>query len=250
MYQIMIPVLVAHRGYMERYPENSLSSIRAALESGACMVEFDVQMDAAGRLVVLHDDNFQRTAGNPASVFELNDYTQISVHEPNRLGDTFDPAPVPELAQVLALLREYPAATAFVEIKDESLQRWGVSKVVDEALSSIVVARQQCVIISDNLDALLYVRACSDVRIGWVIHRYNDDCYKLARQHQPEFMLCNYKRIKNTPWPGNWQWMLYDISDPELAMTWANKGVGLIETRDIGTLLQHPQLKQRSCRRG
>ena len=56
----MIPVLVAHRGYMERYPENSLSSIRAALESGACMVEFDVQMDAAGRLVLLHDDNFKR----------------------------------------------------------------------------------------------------------------------------------------------------------------------------------------------
>lgn len=246
----MIPVLVAHRGYMEKYPENSLSAISAALEAGACMVEFDVQMDAAGQLVLLHDDNFKRTAGNPVSVFELNDYAQISVHEQVRLGDSFKPEPVPELAQVLALLLEYPAASAFVEIKDESLQRWGINKVIDEALSTMAVARRQCVIISDNLDALLYVRANSDYRIGWVIHRYNDACYKLARQHQPEFMLCNYRRIKNTPWPGNWQWMLYDISDPELAMAWANKGVDLIETRDIGALLQHPQLKQRSCQRG
>jgi glycerophosphoryl diester phosphodiesterase len=214
------------------------------------MVEFDVQMDAAGRLLLLHDDNFKRTAGIQASVFELDDVTQISVHEPKRLGDTFKPEAVPELAQVLVLLLEYPAATAFVEIKDESLQRWGISKVIDEALASVAVAKQQCVIISDNLDALLYVKARSDYRIGWVIHRYDDACHRLARQHQPEFLLCNYKRIKNTPWPGNWQWMLYDISDPELAMVWANKGVDLIETRDIGTLLQHPQLKQRSCRRG
>ncbi|MBT8129938.1 MAG: hypothetical protein KJP10_08085 [Gammaproteobacteria bacterium] len=246
----MIPVLVAHRGYMEKYPENSLSAIRAALDAGACMIEFDVQMDAGGRLVLLHDDNFRRTAGIAASVFELDDVTQISVHEPQRFGDSFQPEPVPELVQVIACLLEFPAATAFVEIKDESLQRWGVDKVVDQTLSTVAAARQQCVIISDNLDALLYVRARSDYRIGWIIHRYNDASYKLARQHQPEFMLCNYRRIKNTPWPGNWQWMLYDISDPELAMVWANKGVELIETRDIGALLQHPQLKQRSCRRG
>jgi glycerophosphoryl diester phosphodiesterase len=150
---------------------------------------------------------------------------------------------------VVALLPGYPAATAFVEIKDESLQRWGIGKVVDEALSCVACVKRQCVIISDNLDALLYVRASSDYRIGWVIHRYDGTHHGLARQHQPEFMLCNYKRIKNTPWPGNWQWMLYDISDPELAMKWAGKGVDLIETRDIGGMLQHPLLKQRSCRR-
>ncbi len=58
----MIPVLVAHRGYMEKYPENSLSAIRAALEAGACMVEFDLQMDAEGQLILLHDENFKRTS--------------------------------------------------------------------------------------------------------------------------------------------------------------------------------------------
>ncbi|MGB5604522.1 MAG: glycerophosphodiester phosphodiesterase family protein, partial [Gammaproteobacteria bacterium] len=63
----MIPVLVAHRGYMEKYPENSLSSIEAALQAGACMVEFDVQMDANGQLLLLHDDNFKRTAGIDSS---------------------------------------------------------------------------------------------------------------------------------------------------------------------------------------
>ena len=246
----MIPVLVAHRGYMEKYPENSLSAIKAALDAGACMVEFDVQMDVEGRMVVLHDDNFKRTGGLSSTVFEPQDYSKISVHEPSRFGDSFKPEPVPALAEVVALLIGYPAATAFVEIKDESLQRWGIKEVVDETLRCIEAARSQCVIISDNLDALLYTRASSDYRIGWVIHRYDAGTHERAKKHQPDYMLCNYKRIKGIPWQGDWQWLLYDISDPELAMAWANKNVELIETRDIGGMLQHHMLKLRSCRQG
>jgi len=246
----MTPVLVAHRGYMEKFPENSLSAIRAALEAGACMVEFDIQMDANEELILLHDDNFKRTAGYAHSAFKQQDYAQISVHEPNRFGDSFNPEPVPVLKQVVELLMRYPDSIAFVEIKDESLQQWGLEKVVDKVLSSVEQTKHQCVIISDNLDALLYANTKADNRIGWVLHRYDDIHHQLADKHVPDFLICNYKRINSELWQGSWQWMLYDISDPELAIKWANKGAELIETRDIGAMLQHPVLQQRACRRG
>lgn len=245
----MIPVLVAHRGYMENYPENSMSAIRAALDSGACMVEFDVQMDADERLIVLHDDSFKRTAGIPRSVFKQVDYADVSVHEATRLGERFYPEAVPMLTQVLDLLLRYPDAIAFVEIKDESLQHWGLEKMMDQVLSCIQPARRQCVLISDNIDALLYARSKTAVEIGWVIHRYNDAHHEHARRHQPDFMICNYRRIDAGLWQGDWRWMLYDISDPELAIEWAGKGAELIETRDIGGMLQHPRLRQRACLR-
>ena len=244
----MIPVLVAHRGYMEKYPENSLSSIEAALEAGACMIEFDLQMDADGRLMLLHDDNFKRTAGIASGIFRQQDYVQISVHEPQRLGDAFKPEPVPALEQVLHLLLRYPQATAFVEIKDESLQQWGMERVMDRLLSCLDQAKHQCVIISDNLDALIYAGNQSDYPTGWVIHRYDAAHQKLADRHAPDYLICNYKRITGELWPGSWQWMLYDISDPDLALRWADKGAGLIETRDIGGMLQHPLLVRRRCR--
>jgi len=244
----MIPVLIAHRGYMEKFPENSLSAIRAALDAGACMVEFDLQMDAEGQLILLHDANFKRTAGTSQSVFKQQDYSRISVHEPNRLGDLFNPEPVPRLAQVMELLLRYPDSTAFVEVKEESIQHWGMEKVMDQVLSGIEQARHQCVLISDSLDALLYANNKSDYKIGWVIHRYDDDLRELADKHTPDFLICNYKRINSDLWQGDWQWMLYDISDPELAIAWANKGAELIETRDIGGMLQHPLLQQRACK--
>jgi glycerophosphoryl diester phosphodiesterase len=151
------------------------------------------------------------------------------------------------LSQVVELLLHYPAATAFVEIKDESINRWGMAKVVDKVLACIEPARRQCVIIGDSLDALLYANNKSGNRVGWVIHRYDDNHRELAARHAPDYLICNYRRISGDPWPGSWQWMLYDISDPELAMNWAQKGVELIETRDIGGMLQHPQLQQRIC---
>jgi len=245
---MMIPVLVAHRGYMEKYPENSLSGVGAALEAGACMVEFDIQMAADERLILLHDDSYRRTANKSASAFELRDYSQTSVHEPGRLGESFSPEPVPVLDQAIDLLMRYPDSTAFVEVKDESLQHWGLEKVVDRTLSCIERAGRQCVLISDNLEALLYASDRNGPRIGWVIHRYDDDHHKLADAHSPDFMICNYKRISSDLWTGSWEWMLYDISDPELALEWADKGAGLIETRDIGGMLQHPLLQQRACR--
>ena len=244
----MIPILIAHRGYMEKFPENTLSAIRAALDAGACMVEFDVQMDGNEQLVVLHDDNFKRTADISQSVFKQQDYTQISVHEPERLGVAFNPEPVPMLSQVTELLLHYPNATAFVEIKDESLQQWGMENVVDKVLACIEPVKHQCVIIADSLDALLYTSNKSDNKIGWVIHCYDKAHRELADKHAPDFLICNYRRISGDPWPGSWQWMLYDISDPELAMKWAQKGVELIETRDIGGMLQHPLLQQRACK--
>eukprot|EP00614_Pseudopedinella_elastica_P034669 CAMPEP_0172624654 /NCGR_PEP_ID=MMETSP1068-20121228/138419_1 /TAXON_ID=35684 /ORGANISM="Pseudopedinella elastica, Strain CCMP716" /LENGTH=416 /DNA_ID=CAMNT_0013433703 /DNA_START=264 /DNA_END=1514 /DNA_ORIENTATION=+ len=52
---------IGHRGASARFPENTRSSITAALKE-AHGSEFDVQRTRDGRLVVLHDDDLKRTA--------------------------------------------------------------------------------------------------------------------------------------------------------------------------------------------
>jgi hypothetical protein len=44
--------------------------------------------------------------------------------------------------------------------------------------------------------------------------------------------------------------MLYDIEQPQLALDWASRGASLIETADIGAMLEHPVLARRACRHG
>lgn len=55
------PLVVAHRGASDEYPENTLPALRAAVDAGAPMVELDFRQTADGTLVVLHDKTLDRT---------------------------------------------------------------------------------------------------------------------------------------------------------------------------------------------
>ncbi len=63
-------VVVAHRGAAGRAPENTLASVRAAIEDGTDWIEIDVQESADGEVVVVHDSDFMKLAGQPLKIWE------------------------------------------------------------------------------------------------------------------------------------------------------------------------------------
>ncbi|MDT8367818.1 MAG: glycerophosphodiester phosphodiesterase family protein [Longimicrobiales bacterium] len=54
--------IIAHRGFSERAPENTLSAIHAALEAGTDAIEFDLQTASCGTPVLFHDPHLGRTS--------------------------------------------------------------------------------------------------------------------------------------------------------------------------------------------
>lgn len=239
---------------MAAYPENTLIGIEAALRAGACLVEFDVQMSGDGKLLVIHDANLQRTSGINLDVFSSSyaDIHPINVHQPDLFGDKFIGLNAPLLKEVFELFEGFSNAKAVVEIKQESLQQWGIEDVMDTLLPVLESHQSTCLLISFSLPALQYAREKSTVAIGWVLPVYDEETVSLARELNPEVLICNQKKIPTgaRPEKGSWEWMLYDIKDPEQALRWAELGVDMIETADIGTLLQDHVLKQGSCHYG
>ena len=55
--------LVAHRGDMTTYPENSLLALQAAAELGFSYVELDIQLSKDSKPIVIHDETLLRTTG-------------------------------------------------------------------------------------------------------------------------------------------------------------------------------------------
>lgn len=250
---VAIPQLVAHRGDMQHYPENTWRALEAALHAGACWLEFDVQMCADGGFVLLHDETFRRTGDSGDSVFDLASLDiAASVHEPQRFGERFAATPVARLTEVLDRLAAFPGVRAMVEIKQESLDRWGLEPVIQKLIPLLETHRRQCTLIGYNAEVLSYCRQHSDLSVGWVLKDYDTLHEDSARRLAPDYLICNYTKIPRgeTPWPGPWQWMVYDITDAGLALEWARRGVALVETADIGTLLEHPVLARRACRHG
>lgn len=243
-----MPALVAHRGEMESYPENTLVGLEAALQCGASYVEFDVQSTADGVLVVFHDVELERVTGVAGNLFEMQFemLKTIRVNEPDRFPKNAFSEPVPTLNDVVGLLLRYPDATAFVEIKDESVNRFGVDAICEQLLKEIKPIAQQAVVISFHKEALQYVRDNSSFKTGYVLEKYDLQHHDFAQQLKPDYLIVNHtKLIKDeVPWAGGWEWMLYDITAPELCCEYANH-VALIETRNICSMLKHPLFAQK-----
>ncbi len=235
---------VAHRGDMTRYPENTLLALENALQQGADAIEFDLQMNHERDFVVIHDDSFARTAGLKQSVLLTSTAAlqRISVHQPARFGERFYPQPVPLLEQVLALLLRYPDSHAFIEIKTESLTRWGISGTLHALLEKLQTSASRCTLISFNLEAVRYAKAArtQGLKVGWVLKKYRQSYRQQAEQLQPDMLICNQRKIPRSGnlWQGQWQWMVYDVKDYAKALQYAQRGIEYIETGDIENMLK------------
>ncbi len=58
----MNPLVIAHRGYSLRAPENTLAAFKLGWESGADGIECDVHLSADGRVVCIHDHDTGRVS--------------------------------------------------------------------------------------------------------------------------------------------------------------------------------------------
>jgi len=102
--------LIGHRGACGIYPENTLLSIRKAVELGVDGVEFDVRRTKDGVLIVFHDERLDRLTSGRGYVRERN-YDYISKLKVK--GE-----PIPKLSEVLEYLRGARGVEVFVEVKE------------------------------------------------------------------------------------------------------------------------------------
>lgn len=246
------PLLVAHRGYALRYPENTLASITAAFAAGACYVEFDVQLCADRVPVLMHDESLRRTAGLDRSVLEapLARLRGIEVSERDRLGERFRGERIPTLAEAVELIRSRPRGEAFVEIKRESLARFGLADVVNATVDALRPAAERLIVISFDRDAIRQARQLGAPRVGWILDEWSAAARLDAESLDPDFLFSDRRLLPSGGplWPGPWRWAVYEVTDPDEAMELAARGVELIETMALREMLADARLAPAACR--
>jgi len=236
-----MPYIVAHRGYKARYPENTLAAFKAAIASGAHAIECDVQFSRDRVPVIIHDVDLSRTTECQGRVFDLESRDLITIAADNEFAcERSADVNIPLLSELLNLLPQYPEIEFFIEIKAESLDYFGRDAVMEKMEAMLQPFKAQCIIISYEIQALEHVRQHSSLRIGWVLHQYNDLYYQMAMKLKPDYLICNHTKLlrDQAPWQGPWHWMLYEINDAPLAEYWINSGIDYIETASVTDLRQ------------
>ena len=241
--------IVAHRGDRARYPENTLIAMESALNKGCRFIECDIQLNADDCFYLLHDDNFKRTAGINKSISNMTNaqVDAISVHEPSRFADSFKPTHVPRLEQLLPLLQQFPDAKLMIEIKQHSLDKWGVNKVMNLLLKLLLPFAKQCILISFNHEAIFKAQQSGNFKVGWVLKTHNHKILQKSLQLKPDYLIISKTKVPldKIAFKGVWDWMLYDIESITEAEQYAEQGYALMETDDICALIK-PE-KQGAC---
>ena len=243
----MKPLIIAHRGNNAIYPENALNGLRSSFESGCLAVEFDIQLSGDQTPVIIHDTNALRTAGVRQSVFAMNRemLPDISVHEPKRFGDKHFPTPLASLEAFMPLLKEFPDAHAYIELKEESMRRWSRQAMLEQVLPIIEPFAKQCTLISFDLPILEMALQQSQLPVGWVLYHYHALSEAEANRVKPQYLIVNHRKLpaRGQPWQGPWQWMIYGVDTPAMALDYFARGIKYIETDNLPLLFQDERLK-------
>jgi len=155
--------VTAHRGASGYAPENTLASVRKALEIGVDRVEVDVQQTKDGIVVCLHDKKLDRTTDGKGFIRKFN-WSDIETLKANAgFESEFPEETIPTLEQVFELM---DGRTEFViEIK---------------------AGRQYYPGIEDNVVQLIRMYNAQK----WaVVHSFNDLVLEYINDHYPEIRL-------------------------------------------------------------
>jgi len=154
--------IIAHRGASAAAPENTLASVRRAIEEGADWIEIDVQESADGQVIVVHDSDFMKLAGVNLKIW---DGTLAEIRELD-VGSSFAPEfageQVPTLAEVLGAVKGQSGL--IVELK-----YYGHDKALEQRVVDLIEAanmQEQTMIMSLKYAGVKKIRA---LRPEWTV---------------------------------------------------------------------------------
>lgn len=146
--------VTAHRGHSHVAPENTLSAVRAAIDSGADYAEIDVQQTADGVVVLLHDRDMQRVARDSRRIAALT-YDEVRQLDVGSWFSTrFADERVPTLKEVIE------ASRGRIRLNIE-LKFYGPERGLAGAVARLVKEQQfesECIVTSLQYDALAEVQ--------------------------------------------------------------------------------------------
>jgi glycerophosphoryl diester phosphodiesterase len=164
------PLIVAHRGYRTKYPENTLSAFKAALDAGASMIELDVCLSCDRKLVVIHDATLQRTTNGhgPVNGLTLEELKQLDAG--SWFHTEFAGERLPELIEVLELVDG--RAIINIEIKSNAYEPNHPLDAIERQVVELVrqkKARDYALISSFNIYILEQMAAIADApALAWI----------------------------------------------------------------------------------
>lgn len=159
------PYVMAHRGARIGYPENTIAAFQYAFDSGADLLETDLQITSDGHFLCIHDGTLDRTTDGQGAV------ASMSLSEVKRFSADcglpgFKEQRVPTLADLAQILPD--SVFLMLELKTDAFLDVQVCRQLVDELENLGI-RERTGVLSFSLPRIQTVKSiASDIAIGWI----------------------------------------------------------------------------------
>lgn len=129
--------IFAHRGASGTRPENTLPSFAEAIRAGAEGIELDVQLTKDDEIVVMHDEQVNRTTNGKGAIKDKTLKEIKALNAGSWFDDKYDSTKVPTLKEVVDLFiaRNYRGIVE-IELKTSVEEYPGIEEKVSNLMTS------------------------------------------------------------------------------------------------------------------
>lgn len=177
------PRLIAHRGGGCLAPENTLAAMRCGANYGFDMVEFDVKLSKDNILILLHDDDVQRTSNRQGLAAEMT-FEELSTLDMGQWHSAYYAGePLPRLESIIRFNQENNIFCN-IEIKPCPGREKITGKLVAEAVSAWFKNTSTPPLISSFSIASLeaFQKVAPEFALALLCDEYTPDIKKAAKK--------------------------------------------------------------------
>lgn len=242
----MAPKITAHRGASKEAPENTLSSVKAALAMGVNFVEIDVRLTKDWSPLILHDPNFERTglSFNTPLIHELEAQHLMNIDVGSWFSESYIGEFIPSLAQILSL--EWKQTGMMLEIKESPQEKEHIVQGIIRILNESNTDLKQLIVGSFCPEIMLRVKErLPQIKIPTKLIGILEDINMVTPFLEigiTHLAICNYIAdadfLKSLKGHGLEVW-IFTVDDPSRAKELVAHGADGIITNDPRVLISH-----------
>lgn len=169
-------IVVAHRAGAKVAPENTVAALEQAIRDGAPIAEIDVQQLSDGTLIVMHDSNFDRTAGEDLCVWDADADMLRALEVGSNFSAAYRGEQIPTLEEMLSCAKD--RICLMIELKYT-----GQEQELEESVLALLQSYNmvdECIIGSMNKGILQKMKELEpDISTVFIAHDLEEEDYDL-----------------------------------------------------------------------
>ena len=227
----------AHRGASFDYPENTMLALKEGIKSGAKGLEIDVHKSKDNKLVIIHDEDIQRTFIGRGLVKDFTLEELKSFKNRKKLFRDNDECHIPTLEEVLNLIKDIDILLN-IELKTDVIHYPEIEEDVVKLIKNYGI-EDKIILSSFNHESIKKVKAISSIKTGILYEKPIKDVVQYARSLgsyaiHPDLRLVSQELIEEAH-KNNLKVNIFTVNNPIYMRL-------LIENKADGVFTDYPEL--------